>query len=82
MSRIEYSNILIVASRTIHNFRVLDPISFQHMSLWVPLLNSHPSIHHSNIGICISVDVYLDFCVYTLVKPKEEDDVWLVLAIV
>ena len=25
-------------------------ISFQHMSFWCPFLDSHPTIHHSNIG--------------------------------
>lgn len=28
-------------------------ISFQHVSFWCPLLDSHPTIHHSILGVCL-----------------------------
>ena len=32
-------------------FWVHGPMSFQHMSIWCMFLGSHPTMHHSNIGV-------------------------------
>ena len=48
-----------IASTMVKEIWTLSPISFQHMSLWCLFLDSHPTIQHSNAGVCLSSNTEL-----------------------
>ena len=51
--------LLSIASRMINIFWAHGPISFQNMYFWCPFLDPHPTILHSNIGVCLRRGVEL-----------------------
>ena len=43
--------LLTIMSRMVNKLWTRNAISFHHMSFWGPFLDSHPTIHHSNISV-------------------------------
>ena len=50
---------LTITSRMVNNFWARSPISFHHVSFWYLFLDSHPTIHHPNIGVCLTPETEL-----------------------
>ena len=47
---------LIIAYRMANKIQACTPISFQRVSFCCPLSDSHPTIHQSNLGVCLQSD--------------------------